>query len=52
MNARTRLVEGTGKGVDMLEVECVHCGTKRRLPVDEKYTLYSEKGDVESVPIH
>ena len=48
----TRLVEGTGRGVDMLEVECVHCETKRRFPVDEEKRLYSEKDGVESVPIY
>jgi RNase P subunit RPR2 len=50
-NVTTRLVEGSGKGIDMLEVECIHCKTKRRFPVDEKFTLYSEKEPLESVQI-
>lgn len=50
-NVATRLVEGRGKGVDMLEVECVHCRTRGRFPVDDKYTLYSEKEPVETVQV-
>jgi RNase P subunit RPR2 len=50
-NVATRLVEGRGRGVDMLEVECIHCRTRRRFPVDDKYTLYSEKEPVERVQV-
>jgi RNase P subunit RPR2 len=42
----TRLAE-TGHGNGMLEIECRHCGTKRRFGMDEGFTFYSEREPVE-----
>jgi hypothetical protein len=36
----------------MLEIECRHCGTKRRFPITENFTLHSEKEPVEIAEIY
>jgi hypothetical protein len=49
----TRLAESNGaKSDEMLEVECHHCGTKRRFNISPEFTLYTEREPVEAVQIH
>ena len=51
-NITTRLAESSGRGNDMLEVECRHCGTKRRFEMDENFSLYTEREPIETTQIH
>ena len=47
-NVTTRLAEATN---DVLEIECRHCGTKRRFNITEAFSLYSERQPVEITQI-
>ena len=48
-NIKTRIINEKN---DLLEIECRHCGTKRRFTISENFTLYSEKEPVEIAQIH
>jgi RNase P subunit RPR2 len=50
-NIKTRITAVNEKN-DLLEIECRHCGTKRRFTISENFTLYSEKEPVEIAQIH
>jgi hypothetical protein len=47
----TRLIQASGKGDEMLEIECRHCSTKRRFKMSLDFTLYSEREPVETAPL-
>lgn len=52
-NVMTRLAETKGgNGDEMLEIECCHCGTKRRFNMSQNFTLYSEREPIEVTQIH
>jgi len=52
-NIITRLTESKGgKGVGMLEIECRHCGAKRRFNMAETFSLYTEREVVGVTKIH
>jgi RNase P subunit RPR2 len=44
----TRLAETSRQDNDMLEIECCHCGTKRRFGMKEGFSLYSERETAEA----
>lgn len=48
----TRLAETSRQENEMLEVECRHCGTKRRFGIKEGFTLYTEREAVEVAQPH
>jgi len=50
-NITTRITTINEKN-DLLEIECRHCGTKRRFNINEDFTLYSERQPVEVAQIH
>jgi RNase P subunit RPR2 len=48
----TTSIKAINKKNDLLEIECRHCGTKRRFNITENFTLYSEKEPIEVAQIH
>jgi RNase P subunit RPR2 len=49
-NAVTRLTDG--RGDEMVEVRCVHCGCIKRVKIEEGYTAWSEREPVEITQLH
>ena len=50
-NITTRITAINEKN-DLLEIECRHCGAKRRFPITDNYTLYSDREPLEVAQIH